>query len=154
MAKPSVQITHPEGASMRFSESLARYLIGRQDKSKPFFIGAWLATLNDVDVEDLRALAERWAADDESHDVDDFVGVVVTAQAIERQRNTVGERQLVEHLQCFVLVTHVESFRRNGWLQLEAPLSLLPECSLKVRVTDEGIRAGERMAVLGGSLFH
>lgn len=152
--EPFVQITHPDGVSMRFSESLACYLMGRQNKAEPFFIGMWLATLSDVEVEELRSLAERWAADDETRDVDDFAGVVVTAQAVERRRNSVDEKQLVEMLQHFVAVAHVEAFRRNRWLELITPLSVLPERPLKVRVTDEGMRAGESMKGLGGSMFH
>ena len=139
---------------MRFSESLARYLLGRQDKSRPFFIGSWLSTLSDYKLEALRALAERWATDDESHELDDFVGVVVTAQAVERHNGTLGESELVELLQRFALVAHVESFRRSGWLELEAPLSLSLERDLSIRVTEAGMKAGDRMRVLDRSSLH
>jgi hypothetical protein len=56
--KSSVQITHPEGVPMRFSESLSKHLLDRRDKASPFFTGSWLEALGDDELQAFRALAE------------------------------------------------------------------------------------------------
>jgi hypothetical protein len=96
-------------------------------------------------------------ADDESHDVDDFVGVCLTVHAIESRKNQVDEDELFELLHRLAFITHVEAFRRNGWLEFTQPLSLhsdQPGRSVSVRITDDGMKAGEHMRVLGKSLLH
>ena len=144
--KVGLRITHPDGVPMRFTEHLSLYLVNECKQLPSFRVGNWLARLDDAEFELLRKLAEQWHGGDESRGMDDFVGVVLTAVAAERGGRVESSyeelQQLVEHL---AHVVAIESFRRNGWIELAEPLTTDPEGSLHVRVTDKGFAASERM---------
>ena len=44
----SVQLTHPTGASLAISESLSTFLLNRPTRGSPFFLGDWLASIDDA----------------------------------------------------------------------------------------------------------
>lgn len=141
---------------MYFSENLVSHLMARRKKpARPFHIGGWLDTLDDKDVERLRSLSELAVLRAGNEATDDLVMVVVTAFAAEsRVSRRIDPEQMVTLIQHFAIVAHIEHFRRNGWLEVLEPLSVLPEADLTIQVTQKGFDAAEQMRVGGQKLFH
>src|SRR5690606_24454486 len=77
----SVQLTHPTGASLAISESLSTFLLNRPTRDSPFFLGDWLASIDDAALEKLRKLAHAHRNGDNSPRTDDLLSTALIAQA-------------------------------------------------------------------------
>ena len=149
MKAANLKVLHPSGVRMRFTESLANYMISRRPKSTTFRFGDWLSHLDDDQFQALHHLAERWRTDDDSPQVDDFVGAALAALSAERggpvETDTEELQTLIAHCSYVVVM---ESFRRAAWLEFAAPLTTDPNQKIGIRVTEEGFKAHERMNAL------
>lgn len=137
----SVRITHPTGASMAHSESLSAFLQERDSDCRPFHFGDWLESIDEGDLKHISELAMAFLEGDESPQTDDLLSVALIARAAELQCPNlhVTSELLDEWVKVVYVVATVESFRRCGWLLLNAPLSIFAEAKICVTVTPEGM---------------
>jgi hypothetical protein len=135
-----VQLTHPTGASMRHSESLASFLRQRPRQGEPFFLGDWLASIDDTALEHFRSLASRARNGDRSSATDDLLVVALSAQAAEmvKAEHEVTEDVVIDWINILHVASAIESYRRRGWLVLDRALSIQVEVKVSLRITEEG----------------
>lgn len=150
----SVRIEHPDGVSMRFSEHLTQFLINRQNKHERFYLGHWLRSLDADALDQMIALAEmalNGATEKDELRTDDLMMTCIVAEAAETLQRavTVSPDVLLERLAALLFGATVETFSRRGWLELDNMASICDGANLRVRITDEGMRAGEKM-----KMFH
>lgn len=138
----SVQLTHPTGASLAISESLSTFLLNRPTRDSPFFLGDWLASIDDAALEKLRKLAHAHRNGDNSPRTDDLLSTALIAQAAEDQRpdHQVDEEVASQWVATLYIAAAIESYRRRGWLMLGGPLSIRPDVKVKIEITDLGWR--------------
>ena len=58
--KVDVKITHPEGVNMRYSENISAFLMARDDKSRQFYLGHWLSSLDNEQLGQLSFLFHQY----------------------------------------------------------------------------------------------
>lgn len=151
----SVRIEHPDGVPMRFSEHLTQFLINRQNKHERFYLGHWLRSLDADALDQMIALAEIAlnGASEKKDELrtDDLMMTCIVAEAAETaQRSvTVSPEALFERLGALLVGASVEIYFRWGWVELDNVLSICEGANLRVRITDEGMKAGEKM-----KMFH
>lgn len=151
----TVEIEHPNGVSMRFSECLTQFLMNRQNKHERFYLGHWLRSLDVDALDQMIALAEialnGLAGQEEKKkaelQTDDLMMVCIVAEAAETQQRavTVSPDALFERLAALLFEATIETFFRRGWLEIESVLSICDVSNSRVRITDEGMLAGEKM---------
>lgn len=145
----TVRLKHPEGVAMRFGELLTAYLVNRVNKHQPFMLGQWLKVLDDDTLEQLTALAEMMVdgtAEEMDLPADDLVMTCIVAEAAEKRLPSVSvsPESLFERLSHLVICASMETYSRRGWVELEGELSIC-DSEVSIRLTDEGMRAGEQM---------
>jgi len=150
----SVRIEHPDGVSMRFSEHLTQFLINRQNKHDRFYLGYWLRSLDADALDQMIALAEialNGQAEKAELRTDDLMMTCIVAEAAETLQRavTVSPDVLFERLGALLVGASIEIYFRRGWVELDNVLSICEGANLRVRITDEGMRAGEKM-----KMFH
>jgi hypothetical protein len=136
----SVQLAHPLGASLAISESLSTFLLNCPNRGAPFFLGDWLASVDDAALKDLRQLAHAYRNGDNSPRTDDLLSTALIAQAAEAQRpdHQVDEQVANDWVAALYVAAALESYRRLGWLTLGSPLSIRPDVRVTVAITAEG----------------
>lgn len=140
----SVTIEHPEGAPMRFSKSLMEFLANRKNKAAAFYLGHWLASIQDDHLEQLRVLAKQFMDGVEELYLDDIISVCIHAMAAERRKPQVklAPSEIQEWVGTLYVASSLDSYRRRGWVQLESTLSIKPHKQVKMSVTELGQKMG------------
>jgi hypothetical protein len=138
----TIQVTHPSGCSMEFSENLLTFLHMRKN-SQRFNIGEWLSTLGENLLCQLANVTEDtmlyWA----HREIDtDLLFCVKTAFEAETNLNFYEQsmEQGAEVLSTFCIVVSLEKIQRHGWIEIINELSLRPQGSVEYRITEEGMR--------------
>lgn len=138
-----VTIAHPNGVPMRFSESLATFLLER--KLGRFSTGDWLQTLSEDELRAFFEIGQRWCNGEDSRDLHDYLAVLLHAIAAEKKTKTV---QLPPD-EIFALgdgllhIASLEANRRNGFITLNCKLRLFPGPQDSISVTDKGMQHAE-----------
>jgi hypothetical protein len=142
MIEKTVTITHPDGAPMHFSESLSEFLLNRFNKTAPFFIGHWIESLSDKELNRLPVLAEEFVNGSESSNLDDILGVIFTAVVAETRINSVDvvPDKVNEWCVALLIVATMETYRRRGYIEILAALSIDPNAKATVRLTELGLK--------------
>jgi hypothetical protein len=142
----TVSITHPDGIKFPFTENLVRFLLERPHKHKPFFLGQWLESLGDAQLDRLASLAEQellnYASDApvDTGGGEDLMGVVVHALAVETRNRRVSMEEYPAHLGALCLVAALEEARRAGWITLKGVFSLADPARGVAEITEKGMR--------------
>ena len=137
----SVSITHPDGVPMRFSENLATFLTHRPDKTTPFLLGEWLASLDDETLNHLQqfsALATRDFAG-AGPSVGDLLMLVICAVTAETGRNSVSlsPDKTLEYIGVLSVTASFEKLTRAGLLKYRRYSSIDPEAPLSVLLPED-----------------
>lgn len=132
---------------MRFSESLIQYLVNRLNKAEPFLLGQWLESLTSDELESLKLLSKEFFNGSESSFVDDILSVILTAVVAETRNNSVemDPERVTEWGFTLATAASLESFRRKGYLDIFAPLSIDPHATNHIRVTELGMAESDRL---------
>jgi len=142
----TVTIHHPDGVSMRFSESLMRFLADPGNQHRPFLLGDWIGSLDDETLSHLTTLSDQAAVDLDAlgQQIQDLLLVVVTAVAAEKQALEVplSPELLGDYFETLCLATRLERFRRAGWLILHSPLSIDGHQDAAITLTERGLEEG------------
>jgi len=142
----TVSITHPDGIALSYTENLVRFLVNRPRKHLPFFLGHWLETLGDAQLERFVSLAEQevlnFAADEpvETGCGEDLMGVVIHAIAVETRSQEVSMEQYTLRLGLLYSLAAMEEARRAGRITVEGVFSLAEPSRAVATLTDKGRR--------------
>ncbi|MFO1432046.1 MAG: hypothetical protein U1F76_18205 [Candidatus Competibacteraceae bacterium] len=158
LPRASVEITHPDGLNLRFAEHLASFLLNRPHPHAPFWLGHWLATLEDEALYHLEVLSSRAHQAPESlgEAIHDLLLVVVTATAAEtrQQKLHFQEDGVITAFGCLWLACCLERFARAGWVVLTAPCSILPQEEQHIELTEAGRQQGQDWACQLKAMMH
>jgi len=143
----TVKINHPDGVSMRYSKSLIEYLANRENKSAAFYLGHWLALLEDSELEQLRVLANQFMDGVEETYLDDIVSVCIHAMSAETRKPQIKltPSDIGDWVGSLYVNSSIDSYRRRGWVELGSTLSIKPHKRVTMTITELGFRSGETM---------
>jgi hypothetical protein len=142
MKLDAVQIIHPCGKRLDFSESLTKYRNSLQN-SENFTVGLWLQALDTSKVVELRnfanALVTLSCDDFPAYAFDDLAIVAMEAACAEsKQRIEFSSQDIFTVAASMLMVTTIEIMRRRGWLQIEGLLTILQNAPLQIKITALG----------------
>ena len=150
LPRARVEITHPDGLNLRFSESLASFLINRPNPHSHFLLGQWIATLDDESLYQLEVLSNRANLDPNSlgEAIQDLLLIVITAMAAETRQRQIHfqEDGVITAFGCLWLACSFERFARAGWIVLKAPCSIRPQANQQIEITEAGRQQGQEWA--------
>lgn len=132
---------------MRHSESLIAFLGNRKNKAAIFYLGHWLAAIEDDALEQLRSLSKQFMDGAIGKATDDVLSVGIHAMAAESRKPQLklAPAALEQLVGTLYIAASLESYRRRGWLELEATLSIKPHKRLKLRITELGRQSGDAL---------
>lgn len=124
------------------SQHLSGFLAQRRQPTERFLLGHWVSTLDEVDLAQLHSLTVAFRDGDASSAMDDLLAISLIATSAETgsQRQRVSEVLLEGWVASLFAATLIEDYRRNGWLEIEEPSSILPGRHGAVRITEAGAR--------------
>lgn len=139
-----VRISHPNGLEMRFSESVTKFLMQRQDKTVPFRALQWVATLSDDVIAQLGKLTEAFLHDGADVYLDDVAqaSILMVVGETGKQNVTVSPELIYEWIAALRYITALEGMKRSGLVILNEEIGITTIRNATVTLTDRGIRAG------------
>jgi hypothetical protein len=139
----TVTIAHPSGVPMKFSESIAAFLL--EGRRSDFATGDWLAVLSPEDLTAFIQMAQRWNDGDEATELDDFMGVLLNAIAAEQRTQSVDKSpdEILQLGGMMLVIAGLEANRRLGCIVVHAKLRLFPGPKDTYTITKEGFVAAE-----------
>lgn len=142
-----VRISHPNGLEMRFSESVTKFLMQRQDKSAPFRALQWVATLSDDVIAQLGKLAEAFLHDGADVYLDDVVqaSILIVVGETGKQNVTVSPELIYEWIVALGYITALERMKRSEFVILNGEIGITTLRNATVTLTDRGMKAGIEM---------
>lgn len=125
---------------MALSQHLSGFLALRAQPTEKFLLGHWVSTLDKIELAQLHALTLTFRDGDASPAMDDLLAISLIATSAETgaQRQRVSEVLLEGWVTSLYAAVLIECYRRKGWLEIEAPSSILPGCHGAVRITEAG----------------
>jgi len=145
-----VRIEMPDGQRLRFSESLVAFVANRpgRERRRGFRLGDWIASLDDGTLGHLADLAEQAlsGAEPPGRAGEDLLSVAVHAACAERRvgKVRVDEEKAHAWLAAIFAGALFESFRREGLVEFDAPISIESKGpgEFAFTVTEKGMAAG------------
>lgn len=103
-------------------------------------MGHWISTLDDIGLAQLHALTIAFRDGDASSAMDDLLAISLIATSAETgsQRQRVSDVVLEGWVASLYAAALIEGYRRNGWLEIEEPSSIVPGRHGTVRITEAG----------------
>lgn len=140
-------ITAPLAA---LAENLAAHARRRTQASLPFRTGDWLATLSTAQIAGLSEALGAVLDGLDSADLVGILGVVVVLMALESTPEPVKADPESMHMAFAALnaACSMERLRRNGLIELRAPLSIDPASQVAYRLTPLGAAAAPASPIL------
>lgn len=137
----TIQVTHPSGCSMEFSENLLTFLHVRKN-SQRFNIGEWLSTLGENLLCQLAILAEVALNGEHKEISQDLLFCVRSGFEAEMNLrfHELDMEQCVQVVRDFCLMVILEKIQRRGRIEIINDLSLDPHASIEYMITEEGMR--------------
>ena len=140
------RISHPGRPDMRFSESLANFLIHNGKKATQFRTMHWVIELSDDSLGHLKQLAETFLHDGPDEYLDDMVQASIFAVGAESQTkislDEVTPNDIYEWVTALRIIVALEGMRRSGLVTLREEPGITTVNNLSVTLTDRGVRAG------------
>lgn len=133
------------GRLCRFASQMNRFAATRPNRGQPFFIGQWLQSLPDADLDALRETVESEdleSAEGGNPQADEWVMLTMTAYRRELAPRTFkkpDEEKFRAMMEAVRLAVAHEDLQRRNFIVLESPFSVLPHRKLKMRLTDYAI---------------
>lgn len=138
----TVQVTHPSGCPMPFTENLLTFLHVRKN-GQQFKIGEWLSTLGEDLLHKLANVAEDVALYGAYREISPDLLFCVKS-GFEAETNLkfyeLDVEQCIKVVGAFCLVVSLEKIQRHGWIEIINDLSLGPLGLVEYRITEEGMR--------------
>ena len=147
MSNIKVSIHHPSGVKMHHTESIISFLAKRQNKASQFYLGHWLESILDEELEQLRILIKQFINGAQNIYIDDVVSIIINAMAAEKRnpKVNVSLHSLASQVESLYISASIESYRRRGWLELDSTLSIRPQKKVILRLTSLGILHAENI---------
>lgn len=138
-----VTIAHPDGVSMKFSESLSAFIL--KPRLGRFSTGDWLQTLSGGELSAFIEMGRRWCDGEESIELDDYLAALLHAIAAEKKAtmNQMPPDELFTLGASLLHIASLEANRRNGFVSLNCKLRLFPGPKDSITVTDKGLQQAE-----------
>lgn len=138
----TVQVTHPSGCPMPFTENILTFIHVRKSGHK-FNIGEWLSTLGEDFLQKLANIAEDVMLYGPAKEISpDLLICVKSGYEAETSIKFQGLEieQCIKILSVFCLAVLLEQIQRHGWIEIINDLSLDPQGAVEYRITEEGMR--------------